>query len=141
MAVGSFHDQQASPRGESGHDAFPRKLSRRAALAGSLGGLTLRPFLNAQTASRSLVEGLRARLTGRLIVPDDPAYEQARRPISFNPTTDHHPQMIVKCATHEDVAWAVVFAREHALEVAIRSGATTCSGLACATEWSSICLP
>jgi FAD/FMN-containing dehydrogenase len=132
MAFGSFHDQPAYfCRGNS---SLPR-LTRRAALTGSLATLTSRSFLRAQTVSRSLVEGLRARITGQLIVPDDPGYEQARKPISFNPTTDHHPQVIVRCATREDVAGAVVFAHEHALEVAIRSGghdvlgASVCDGM------------
>jgi FAD/FMN-containing dehydrogenase len=110
-------------------------LTRRAALTGSLAALTSRSFLRAQTVGPSLIEGLRARLTGQVIVPDDPSYEQARRPISFNPTTDHQPRVIVRCATREDVASAVVFAREHDLEVAIRSGghdvlgASVCDGM------------
>jgi hypothetical protein len=92
-------------------------VTRRAALARSLGAIALRPFAKAQTVARSLVEGLRASLKGQLIVPGDPNYEQARRPISFNPTTDKHPQMIVRCLTREDVARAVVFARERRLDV------------------------
>src|SRR5215472_5404821 len=132
MAFGSFHGQ---PAYNSGDNASLPRLTRRAALTGSLAALTSRTFLRAQTVSPSLIEGLRARLTGRVIVPDDPSYEQARRPISFNPTTDHQPRVIVRCATREDVAGAVVFAREHDLEVAIRSGghdvlgASVCDGM------------
>lgn len=129
MDDGSVHDCLC------GDTASPRKLTRRAALAGSLSALTWRSSLNAQVVSRPLVEGLRARLTGRVIVPEDPGYEQARRPVSFNPTTDHHPQMIVRCASRDDVASAVVFARERDLDVAIRSGghdvlgACVCDGM------------
>ncbi|HYL77914.1 MAG TPA: FAD-binding oxidoreductase [Bryobacteraceae bacterium] len=70
-----------------------------------------------------------------MIVPGDGEYDSARRLASFNPTTDKHPQMIVRCATTEDVCRAVVFAREHGVEVAVRSGghdvlgASVCDGL------------
>ncbi len=111
------------------------RLTRRAAFASGLGAIALHPFVKAQTVTRSLVEGLRTSLNGQLIVSGDPSYEQARRPISFNPTTDKHPQMIVRCFTREDVARAIVFAREHALETAVRSGghdvlgASVCDGM------------
>jgi len=54
---------------------------------------------------------------------------------SFNPTSDKHPQMIVRCLAPEDVIQAVSFARDKALEVAVRSGghdllgASVCDGL------------
>jgi FAD/FMN-containing dehydrogenase len=132
MAFGSLQGRQAYHT--DGRNS-PPKLTRRAALAAGLGLPKLRPFLNAQTVSRPLVDGLRSRLTGRVIGPDDPGYEQARRPVSFNPMTDHRPQMIVRCATRDDLAYTVRFARDHDLEVAIRSGghdvlgASVCDGM------------
>jgi FAD/FMN-containing dehydrogenase len=123
MALGSFHGGDAGLDSHCGYRfSFPR-LTRRAVLAGGLGAIAHRPFAKAQTViSQSLVERLRTSLSGHLLVPGDPGYEGARRPISFNPTTDKHPQMIVRCATQEDVARAIGFARERALEVAVRSG-------------------
>src|SRR5215831_11656909 len=41
---------------------------------------------------------------------------------SFNPRTDKHPQMIVRCGAPEDAAKAVSYARERGLDVAVRSG-------------------
>ncbi len=135
MVFGPFHGRDGS-RQEDGacKSAFPGS-TRRALLASGLGAIALRRFAKAQTVNRSLVEGLRTSLNGQLIVPGDPSYEQARRPISFNPTTDKHPQMIVRCLTREDVVRAVVFAQERALEVAVRSGghdvlgASVCDGM------------
>jgi FAD/FMN-containing dehydrogenase len=135
MVSGSFHGRDENRHENDGYkSAFPR-LTRRAALAGGLAAIALRPFAKAQTVTRSLVEGLRTSLNGQLIVPGDPSYEEARRPISFNPTTDKHPQVIVRCITREDVARAVVFAQERALETAVRSGghdvlgASVCDGM------------
>jgi FAD/FMN-containing dehydrogenase len=135
MVLGSSLGWGGSRHEDRGYkSAFPR-LTRRAALASGLGAIALRPFAKAQTVARSLVEGLRTSLNGQLIIPGDPSYEQARRPISFNPTTDKHPQMIVRCTTREDVVRAVVFARERALETAVRSGghdvlgASVCDGM------------
>src|SRR5260370_40202166 len=134
MVFGPFHGRDGSRQEDGGcKSAFPGS-TRRALLASCLGAIALRRFAKAQTVNRSLVEGLRTSLNGQLIVPGDPSYEQARRPISFNPTTDKHPQMIVRCLTREDVVRAVVFAQERAFEVAVRSGghdvlgASVCAG-------------
>jgi len=106
-------------------------LARRDLLVGVVGS-----FLHAQTGvSPADVSGLRNGVSGRLIVPGDEEYDSARRLASFNPTTDKHPQAIVRCATADDVARAVVFTREHGVEVAVRSGghdvlgASVCDGL------------
>jgi FAD binding domain-containing protein len=125
---------RGSPQGGGSNSAFPR-LSRRAALASALGAIAPHRSAKAQKVTRSLIDGLRTRLNGSVIVPGDPSYEQARRPVSFNPTTDKHPQMIVRCFTREDVARAVVFAQDRALETAVRSGghdvlgASVCDGM------------
>lgn len=70
----------------------------------------------------SALEAFRKRLTGRIILPSDPAYGSARRVASFNPTTDKRPGLIVFCADAADVARSVEFARKHALEIAVRGG-------------------
>lgn len=80
------------------------------------------------------LEKFRAGLKGQLIVAGDPGYDRARAVASFNPTTDKHPQLIVRCANREDVARAVSFAREQSIEVAVRGGghdvlgASVCEG-------------
>jgi FAD/FMN-containing dehydrogenase len=66
------------------------------------------------------LDGLRSRLLGRLIVPDDPGYDEARRVLNF--TVDRRPRAIVRAADADDVAEAVVFAGAHGLPLAVRSG-------------------
>jgi FAD/FMN-containing dehydrogenase len=66
------------------------------------------------------LQGLRSRLLGRLITPDDPDYDAARRVINF--TVDRRPRAIVRAADADDVAEAVDFARLHELPLAVRSG-------------------
>ena len=72
--------------------------------------------------SPGAVEGLRAKLKGRLIVPGDPSYESARRVFYWNAATERTPRVIVVCASEEDALRAVEFAQRHALEVATRAG-------------------
>lgn len=62
------------------------------------------------------------KLKGRLILPNDPAYETARRVFYWNSATERSPRAIVQCASEDDVARAVEFARARQLEIAIRAG-------------------
>lgn len=77
---------------------------------------------------------LRRDIAGSLILPSDPLHNGARRVWSFNPTTDKRPAVIVHCAGAADVQRSVRFAREHGLEIAVRSGghdilgASVCEG-------------
>src|SRR5262245_11075179 len=98
-------------------------LSRRALLTGSIGAITAgycRGLWQTQRPSR--LETFRRRRTGRVITQGSDGYERARRTASFSPTTDNHPALIARCATREDVAVAIEYARESGLDVAIRSG-------------------
>jgi len=63
---------------------------------------------------------LRRSLTGRVIAPDDPEYDAARR--CFNALVDRRPAVVVRCVGPGDVATAFDFARAHDLEVAVRGG-------------------
>lgn len=72
-------------------------------------------------------EELKYQLTGVLIQPEDEAYEEARK--LYNGMIDKRPRLIVKCAEADDVKAAVLFARKHQLEVAIRSGGHNGAGL------------
>jgi FAD/FMN-containing dehydrogenase len=66
-------------------------------------------------------------LSGDLIVPGDPGYDDARE--VFNAMHDKRPAAIARCARTEDVVAAVGFAREHGLVVAVRSGGHSVAGL------------
>src|SRR5688572_30332327 len=68
------------------------------------------------------IRTLQERLTGGLVLPDDAAFETARRVKFWNPLTDKRPAMVARCAGPEDVARCLEFAQKHQLAVAVRSG-------------------
>jgi FAD/FMN-containing dehydrogenase len=63
---------------------------------------------------------LRRSLAGAVLTPADTGYDAARR--CFNALVDRRPAAITRCLGPGDVATAFDFAREHALEVAVRGG-------------------
>jgi FAD/FMN-containing dehydrogenase len=63
---------------------------------------------------------LRDQLSGRVIGPDDPEYDGARR--VFVGGIDRRPAVIVRVADAADVASVITLARETGLELAVRSG-------------------
>src|SRR5436305_1696503 len=66
------------------------------------------------------IEVLKQRLDGTLILPGDPAYDQART--IWNGMIDRKPAMIVRCRTEADAMRAVKYAQENRLVVSIRGG-------------------
>ncbi|HEX3336416.1 MAG TPA: FAD-binding oxidoreductase [Jatrophihabitans sp.] len=82
--------------------------------------------------SRSSLDGLRERIAGDVVLPDDPAYAATHR--IWNQDRQRRPAIIVRCAVAEDAASGVRFAREHGLPLAVRgggygpSGSSTCDG-------------
>ncbi len=72
------------------------------------------------------VEGFSARLRGRLVLPGDDGYDEART--VHNAMIDKRPGMIVRCAGTADVIDSVNFAREHGLLVAVRGGGHSIAG-------------
>jgi FAD/FMN-containing dehydrogenase len=70
-------------------------------------------------------EVLAARLHGTLVRPGDAAFEAARA--VWNGAAGR-PALIAYCADAADVRAAIGFAREHALEVAVRSGGHSLAG-------------
>jgi FAD/FMN-containing dehydrogenase len=67
------------------------------------------------------------RFDGTLIGPDDAEYGEARK--VFNAMIDRRPALIARCASADDVAAAVGFARDHDLLLAVRGGTHNGAGL------------
>lgn len=78
--------------------------------------------------STKAVAGLDEELSGALLEPGDPAYDDARR--VHNGLIDRHPALIARCRTVNDIAAAVRFGRDHGLEVAVRGGGHNVAGRA-----------
>src|SRR2546426_11443175 len=70
----------------------------------------------------TVVKKFGAKLKGRLILPNDLEYDTARRVNYWNPRTEKRPAMIAQCASPDDVARGIEFARRHHLPAAVRSG-------------------
>jgi FAD binding domain/Berberine and berberine like len=64
---------------------------------------------------------------GELVGPDDPGYEDART--IYNAWIDRRPALIARCASPEDVARTIGFARAHELRLAVRGGGHNGGGL------------
>ena len=67
------------------------------------------------------------RACGEAITPDDATYDDARR--LWNAVHDRRPAVIVRPTTAEKVATAIRFAREHGLEIVVKSGGHSATGL------------
>ena len=76
--------------------------------------------------SAEALESLQAAISGRLLPPDHPNYDQART--VWNAMVDQRPGVIVQCSDTNDVVAAVNFARAHDLLVSVRSGGHNIAG-------------
>ena len=74
------------------------------------------------------VEGLRARLRGKLLRAGDAGYDDART--VWNGLIDHRPALIARCAGAADVVAAVEFGREHGILVSVKGGGHGVAGKA-----------
>jgi len=72
------------------------------------------------------MERLKTLVKGRVILPSDPSYDEARR--VWNGMIDKRPLAIVKCKDEEDVVNTVNYARENSLLLAIRGGGHSVAG-------------
>jgi FAD/FMN-containing dehydrogenase len=78
------------------------------------------------TAPTIPYEELATRLRGELILPTDPAYDEARA--VYNAMIDKYPAAVVRCRDTADVVAAVTFARAQGLEIAVRGGGHHAAG-------------
>lgn len=67
-------------------------------------------------------------LRGRLLLPGQPGYDEARR--VWNGAIDRRPSAIARCLDAEDVAMAVKFAAREHVPVTVRGGGHNVAGLA-----------
>lgn len=73
-----------------------------------------------------VVEAFESQLSGRLILPTDADYDDARA--VWNGMIDKHPALIVQCANTQDVVHAVNFARENNILTSVRGGGHNVAG-------------
>ena len=66
-------------------------------------------------------EWLRRTIDGEVALPGSPAYQAAHQPFNAR-FRDVRPSAIVSCASPQDAAEAISFARRHGLELATRAG-------------------
>ena len=69
---------------------------------------------------------LRGTIKGNVLFPDDPGYEEARQ--IWNAMIDRRPIAIVQCVRADDVAPAIMFARQNGLELSIRGAGHNIAG-------------
>jgi FAD/FMN-containing dehydrogenase len=81
--------------------------------------------MNSTTAD-GVIEELRAKLDGRVITPEDGAYEQARG--VFYGSHNRRPAVIVRPTDASEVSRIVSLARESGAELAVRSGGHSLAG-------------
>ena len=74
------------------------------------------------------LDALRALMSGKVLVPGDGDYDDARR--IWNAAIDRRPAVIARCTSATDVAAAVTYAAQRDLEIAVRGGAHGISGKA-----------
>jgi len=79
-----------------------------------------------KTTLNHSIDNLKGRVKGRLILPGDPGYDEARQ--IWNAMIDRRPAVIVQCAAAADVPPAISFARDHGLEISIRGAGHNIAG-------------
>ena len=75
-----------------------------------------------------VLDSLRRGFAGQLLQPDDPGYDAARD--VWNAMIDRRPVLICRCTSSADVAAAIRFARANDLEIGVRCGGHSVTGLA-----------
>lgn len=75
---------------------------------------------------RESLIALEPKLVGRIVLPGDPDYDQARQ--ESNPAFQAYPIAIVYCEVENDVRWCLELAHDDELWVAVRSGGHSTAG-------------
>jgi len=83
--------------------------------------------MNTQT-----IQALRGSVTGQVVTPGDPGYDEARKVYNF--MIDRHPAAVVLCRTTDDVTTVVREAAETGTELAVRGGAHSVPGFGTADD-------
>ena len=78
------------------------------------------------TQSKEALTKLNGAINGRVLGPDDSGYDEARQ--IWNAMIDRRPAVIVQPANGDDVAAAIKFARESALEISVRGAGHNIAG-------------
>ncbi len=78
------------------------------------------------TQSKEALIKLSGTIKGRVLGPDDSGYDEARQ--IWNAMIDRRPAVIVQPANGDDVAPAIKFARENALEISVRGAGHNIAG-------------
>jgi FAD/FMN-containing dehydrogenase len=73
-----------------------------------------------------LLDDLRGRLTGRVFLPSDAGYDDARE--IFNLMHDKRPAVVARCVSSDDVVACVDVARRSGVSVAVRGGGHSVAG-------------
>jgi FAD/FMN-containing dehydrogenase len=81
-----------------------------------------------KTQSNKIIEKLKGKVKGQIVLPDDPNYNKVRE--IWNAMIDRRPAVIVQCAATDDVLHAISYARENGLELSIRGGGHNIAGSA-----------
>src|SRR5512139_3298299 len=71
-------------------------------------------------------DNLKGNVKGKVVLRDDPDYEGVRK--IWNAMIDRRPAVIVRCATADDVAYAIRFARENGLDISVRGAGHNIAG-------------
>jgi FAD/FMN-containing dehydrogenase len=76
--------------------------------------------------SSSVIDGLRSKVNGEVIAPQDAAYDEARK--VYNGMIDKRPAAVVRCTGPADVAAVIAVARAEGLDLSVRGGAHSAPG-------------
>ena len=76
--------------------------------------------------AKSKLGELQDRVAGQVVAEGETGYDDAR--VVYNAMIDRRPQAVVRCTNVDDVRAAVIYAREHGLELAVRGGGHSAPG-------------
>jgi FAD/FMN-containing dehydrogenase len=76
--------------------------------------------------STSVIDELRTQVSGDVITPQDPSYEEARN--VYNGMIDKHPAAVIRCSGPADVAAVIRAARTEGLDLSVRGGSHSAPG-------------